>query len=101
MTVYYQNCSTIFIPNVFSPNNDGVNDIFKVRATNLSSFNFQIFNRWGQLLFETNNNNEGWDGKYLNKDVSPGVYVWLINAKDKNGSVFYNGKNKGTITLVR
>jgi gliding motility-associated-like protein len=98
----YEACSSIFIPNAFSPNNDGANDVFRVLGNNIFDFNLKIYNRWGAIIFETNQVETGWDGKYNGKEVSSGVYVWVLNAKDANGRLInYNNKFSGNLTLFR
>ena len=90
------------IPNVFSPNNDGVNDYFFPRqqlSSSVTSFKLDIFNRWGQLIFETINiDGRGWDGKFNNTDQPEGVYIYMINATFKDGTT---QNYKGNITLLR
>jgi gliding motility-associated-like protein len=100
--IAYEACSSIFIPNAFSPNNDGANDIFRVLGSNIFEFNLKIYNRWGELVFESNKIDEGWDGKYKGKDVTNGVYVWLLDAKDANGKMInFNNKFSGNLNLFR
>ena len=73
--------STIYVPNVFTPNGDGVNDVYFLMSTNITSFNLNIFNRWGQLIFNSNHPSKGWDGSYGGKEVPDGVYIYIIDAK--------------------
>lgn len=74
--------SKIEIPNIFSPNGDGINDFFQVKANSIRSFNGQIFNRWGRMIYtwdDWNNYNSVWDGKIKGgSDASPGVYYYYI-----------------------
>jgi len=73
----------ITVPNIFTPNSDGYNDIIKMfLSSSLSSeiYSYRIFNRWGQLVFETNNSNEGWDGRFKGRKMSEGVYIYIIEA---------------------
>ena len=58
----------IYVPNVFSPNADGNNDMLYVRGNRIESLRFNIYNRWGNKVFETDNVRQGWDGKYRGKD---------------------------------
>ena len=93
----------LYIPNAFTPNGDNINDIFKVDTNNLkcfTDFNMKIFNRWGDLLYETNDINKGWDGKFKNKNVPEGVYVYIITYYNINNSSSKLSK-KGTITVLR
>jgi gliding motility-associated-like protein len=69
----------VYIPNTISPNGDGLNDVFLVVGENLTGFNLQIFNRWGVLIFETNNPNEPWIGGYEDYFVSNDVYTWKLS----------------------
>ncbi|NIG53288.1 PKD domain-containing protein [Chitinophaga sp. Cy-1792] len=96
--------ANIFIPNTFSPNRDGVNDIFYIRGRGVKEVrSFKIFNRWGQLLFERYNFNpddisKGWDGTFKGQVLTPDVYVYFAEVIcDKGG----DGLLKGNITLLR
>src|SRR5690606_32206319 len=74
-----QGCAcTAYIPTAFTPNGDGVNDIFRVNmnCSVLNEFTFYIFNRWGQRIFISNNLNEGWDGTYGGQPAATGVYYY-------------------------
>jgi len=77
---------------VFSPNKDGVNDYFKVRYLGVYPYTINIYNRWGNMIFTSNDPNENWVGTYMNKGVSEGVYFYVIeigtNAYRGNISVF-------------
>jgi gliding motility-associated-like protein len=88
----------IFVPNAFSPNNDGVNDELHVYGKDIGSFKLQIFNRWGQRVFITRSKEWGWDGKYKGKLVEPGVYVYKVSGIYENGEKF---EKSGNITLLR
>lgn len=86
------------IPNIFSPDNDGRNDRFFVKCKDCSGkYNLAIFDRWGEKIFsrenmDFNDNTSGWDGKFKNKYLNPGVFVYLIETKLDNGeSNFYSG----------
>lgn len=92
----------IDVPNSFTPNNDGVNDYFFPRqllAKSLSGFTMQVFNRWGQVIFETTKTNgRGWDGTFNGKDQPSGVYIYQMHV------VLANGKQEeytGNVTLLR
>ena len=90
------------IPNSFSPNNDGRNDYFIPRqllSAGVVAFDMKIMNRWGEVIFSTNSiNGRGWDGKYGGKDQPVGVYVYMIQAKWKNG---FTNQFNGNMTLLR
>ena len=81
--------STLVVPNAFSPNNDQINDVFKVKSyQNIVEFHAYIFNRWGQKLYEWTNINEGWDGTYRGNDVKQGTYFVLVKAKGADGETY-------------
>jgi gliding motility-associated-like protein len=92
----------IDIPNAFTPNGDGENDYFFPRqllSRKVTQFNMQIFNRWGQVIFETTNTaGRGWDGKFNDKNQPTGVYIYLIDAEiDGHLKEHY----QGNVTLIR
>ncbi len=91
-------CPDIFIPTAFSPNGDGQNDVLYMRGGCISSMTFVIFDRWGNKVFESNNQNEGWDGAYNGKPMQTGTYSYYINGTYTDGKTF---EKKGNITLVR
>lgn len=82
--------SKLEMPNAFSPNGDGINDIYKVKDgyQSIIEFHAYIFNRWGQKLYEWDDPAGGWDGKYNGKDVKQGVYFVLVKAKGADGRTF-------------
>ncbi len=88
------------IPNIFTPNGDGVNDVFKVIAAgeNVSVLSMQIFNRWGQKVFDRENSNEGWDGKQDGEPALSDVYIYSIRLLQPDGEPV---TKKGDLTLVR
>jgi gliding motility-associated-like protein len=93
--------SDLIIPNVFTPNGDGSNDFFTVQSTNLSTITCQIFDRWGQKMYDVNSTtgNISWDGKNLfGKDVVPGTYYYVLKATGKDGTVY---DKKGTVNVYR
>lgn len=93
-----EDVNTIYIPNAFSPNNDGLNDEFKVIGNDIKDVDMIIYARSGDKIFESKNMNVGWNGYYNGKLMSPLVYVYTINVTMKNGD---EKKLKGTITLVK
>ena len=81
--------STLVMPNAFSPNDDQINDVYKVKSyQNIVEFRAYIFNRWGQKLFEWTNIDDGWDGKYRGNDVKQGTYFVLVKAKGADGQTY-------------
>ncbi len=90
----------IDVPTAFTPNNDGLNDKFGPHnALKAENYEFAVYNRWGQLVFQSNNWKERWDGKVNGSVQSTGVYVWMLRYthKDTKKAVF----KKGTVTLIR
>ena len=79
--------SKLEMPNAFSPNNDGINDVYKAKEgyQSLIEFKATIYNRWGQKIFEWDDPAEGWDGTFHGKDVKQGVYYVLVKAKGADG----------------
>ena len=90
--------SDLRIPNAFTPNEDGVNDVWKVAYRSLLEFSCTIFDRYGNELFHFNDPTQGWDGKYKGKYVKPGVYFYVIEAKGADGTRYRKG---GDINLIR
>ncbi|MBL4709406.1 MAG: gliding motility-associated C-terminal domain-containing protein, partial [Flavobacteriales bacterium] len=89
--------SEYFAPNIFSPNNDGTNDTFKPFGRDIEKFETSIYNRWGELIF--NSNNTAWDGKNTsNTRAQAGMYNYIIKLSLKNGK---QEILKGNVTLVR
>ena len=94
----------LFFPNAFSPNDDGNNDLFApIGSTDdISFYQFLIFNRWGQMVFETKNPSEGWDGIYSDKPCPMGVYIYKVNYSMGNFcSEIKNYSEIKTVTLVK
>ena len=75
----------IFIPKSFSPNADGVNDVFKIHSLNVDGFEMSIFDQWGEFLFSTNDISMEWDGTLYNQEVDKGSYIYVIKLKTMNG----------------
>jgi len=86
------------LPTAFTPNGDDNNDVFKVRWKNVIKMHLRIFNRWGELVFESRDPNIGWDGTYKGEPQEMEVYDWLLNAAFKNGREIFR---KGNVTLLR
>lgn len=89
----------VFIPNAFSPNRDGVNDLFKAKVNDdISDFRMAIYGRWGQLIFETLDSERGWDGKQRGVDQPTGSYLYVITFTDSKAQP---RKEQGTLLLIR
>jgi gliding motility-associated-like protein len=94
----YENI-TYYLPNAFSPNGDGLNEIFRpIPAGIVSTDWFRIFSRYGVLVFETSQMNKGWDGMFKGIKQPVGNYVWSIKGKGRDGKVV---ELKGNVVLVR
>jgi gliding motility-associated-like protein len=90
---------TYYIPNAFSPNGDGLNDVFRAIPAGMANTQyFKVMNRYGETVFETNQYLKGWDGTYKGKKQPLGVYVWIVKGQDKDGKIV---EMKGTVMLVQ
>jgi len=97
--------SILFIPNAFTPNGDGDNDILYVRAKGIKTINLKIYNRWGEKVFESRQTalsgqtaTEGWDGTYRGKPLNTAVFAWYAEVEFLDGDKVYR---KGNVTLIR
>ncbi|MCB9165319.1 MAG: gliding motility-associated C-terminal domain-containing protein [Flavobacteriales bacterium] len=88
----------IFVPNTFTPNGDGQNDVLFVRGRNIATLDFKVFDRWGELVFETTEMSRGWDGTYEGRPVDPAVFVYHLTAYCVDGQQYFT---KGNVTVVR
>ena len=91
--------SAVYVPNAFTPNNDGLNDVLKPYMIGIKSlYYFTVYNRWGQKVFSTNSINEGWNGFSQGKIYEAGSYVWVLKAVDLIGKVY---DLKGQFVLIK
>ncbi len=74
----------LIIPNVFTPNGDGINDLFDVKSKGLTEYTINIVNRWGEIVFQSNDINQHWDGKHNGNLCQDGTYFYFIRAKSKS-----------------
>ncbi|CAN5322192.1 hypothetical protein BH09BAC5_BH09BAC5_06750 [soil metagenome] len=90
----------VYVPNAFTPNGSGLNDYFKPSTgfVDFVDYDFAVFNRWGQKLFETNDVNGAWDGRFAGHKCMPDVYVWILTFKTASGQYI---DMKGAVTLIR
>jgi gliding motility-associated-like protein len=89
----------IFVPTAFTPNHDGKNDFLKPIAVGMKSISyFNVYNRWGQLVYSSGITNLGWDGTLGGRDQSPGTYVFTAEGTDYLGKPVFK---KGTVVLIR
>lgn len=90
--------SKIFMPNAFSPDNNAINEQFGPKGIFIRKYEFEVFNRWGEKLFETNNCLENWDGKYKGEVCQEGVYLYLLKALGSDNKHYILN---GTFTLLK
>jgi gliding motility-associated-like protein len=91
-------CGDFFIPNVFSPNGDGLNDDINIHGFCIYTYHLKIFNRWGEIVFETTDKTNGWDGTFRGKALDTGVFVYTVDGITIERKPF---SKKGNITLLR
>jgi len=88
----------IYIPNAFTPDGNGINDIFNISGVGIASYRYSIYNRWGEELFNSTATNHLWDGTFKNVPVMEGVYIYQLDVTDISGNHHYLS---GNITLMR
>jgi gliding motility-associated-like protein len=89
------------VPNAFSPNNDGLNDVFKVNKNNDYAISqFEVFDRWGNSIFLSTSNTPYWDGTYMGQPSDIGTYFYIVRANCIGGKMD-EIVLKGTVSLVR
>ena len=88
----------IYIPSAFSPNSDGTNDVFYVRGSDLAHFELKIYDRYGVLVYESNDMSAYWDGAYKDKNLSSQVFIYSLYIESQAG---HKEKHKGDLTLIR
>ena len=89
----------IFVPNTFTPNHDGTNDVLRPFMIGIKSLTyFRVFNRWGQQVFETHTANAGWDGKFKGVLIEIQTVVWMVEAVGADNVLY---RKKGSSILVR
>lgn len=99
VTVKVVDKSFFAIPNAFTPNGDGINDRLNVRVIGyINLIYFKVYNKWGELVFETRKFTDGWDGKYKGELQNTGSYIWIAEGRDIQGNLL---TDKGMFTLIR
>ncbi len=89
----------IYVPTAFTPNSDGKNDLLKPIAIGMQQYHFfRVYNRWGKIVFATNDFSKGWDGNINGVPQNTGSYVWIAEAVDYKGNVI---QRKGMVTIIR
>jgi gliding motility-associated-like protein len=99
--VGFEECPcTVFLPTAFTPDNNGKNDLFRpIFKCFAKDYLLKIFNRYGEIIFETRETSKGWNGKNGNSELPTGVYVWILQYKDPN--TYEIIQRKGTVVLIR
>jgi gliding motility-associated-like protein len=88
----------VYVPNAFTPNGDGVNDVWYVYGTGIKDMKAMIFDRWGEKVFESDDQSIGWDGTFRGQMQSPDVYIYLVNIVYLDGTTT---SKQGSVTLIR
>jgi gliding motility-associated-like protein len=83
--------TVLFIPNTFTPNGDDHNELFLISGVNIKTFNIQIYNRWGELMFMSESIYKSWDGTFANNKVQEGSYYYQIEVEGNDGKIFKKG----------
>jgi gliding motility-associated-like protein len=100
MVLVYPGICKVNVPSGFTPNGDGKNDLFKILGSeHVTSLALKIFNRWGEVVFETNDKTRGWDGKFRGKDTPAGTYVYFLEYRETNANSLQ--QLKGSFVLIR
>lgn len=95
----FRTAPRIFVPTAFTPNGDGRNEVVAPIAVGITKIDyFRIYNRWGQLVFQTTINGKGWDGRIGGKEQGSSTYVWIVKGTDFTGKSIFA---KGNVTLIR
>lgn len=101
MTVYVNPASNIFVPNVFTPNTDGFNDFFELYGNRegIAFLEIQLFNRWGEIIYQSNDHYFRWDGTYKGQPVSPQVLTWKLRLGFVDGHV--EPERHGSVSVLK
>ncbi|RAJ77558.1 gliding motility-associated-like protein [Chitinophaga dinghuensis] len=92
------NNEDFFVPNAFTPNGDGKNDVFRVYGSSVKSIELQVYTQWGEMVYSSNDITKGWDGTFKGRQQPVGVYVYALKATMQNGAVI---NKKGAVNLIR
>jgi gliding motility-associated-like protein len=88
----------LLVPNAFTPNGDGLNDVFLPKTLFISSFALTVYNSWGEAIFHSNDLSQGWDGKKGGQECPVGVYAYTVDVSDPQGNKL---SSRGTVTLLK
>jgi gliding motility-associated-like protein len=99
ISIKYYTGPDIYVPNAFTPNGDGRNDVFRFIPVGITEYSFfRIYNRWGQEIYSSTDFHQGWDGTYKGMPAPIDTYIWILEGKDFTGKTILK---KGTVTLVK
>jgi gliding motility-associated-like protein len=98
VTVHVEGLFTLYIPNAFTPGKDHKNEIFYAYGSGIKDFEMLIFNRWGELIFESHDITQGWDGTYKGQTVQQDVYIFTAKVHSEKGDEI---NRTGTVTVVK
>jgi gliding motility-associated-like protein len=99
ITIDYENCSCFFIPNSFTPNKDGINEVFSAFSRcDLADYKLNIYNRWGEIIFKSENTEGYWDGRFRGIECAEGIYIYEITYALKNRPTEHRN---GHVSLIR
>ncbi|MBL0256907.1 MAG: gliding motility-associated C-terminal domain-containing protein [Bacteroidetes bacterium] len=97
--LFQKDClNELVFPNAFTPNEDGINEIFLPLGSEVSTYDLRIFNRWGQLIFETDDQNKGWDGRFHGRAQQDGIYLYKVSYGIRSGE---EKARTGKLVLIR
>jgi gliding motility-associated-like protein len=98
--VYLVEKDTFYVANAFTPDSDGLNDVFSItfNPKHVLSYVLRVYNRWGIMVFESTDPTQGWDGNFLNSACESGMYIWHLQVDKSVGKSFYK---KGTVKIIR
>lgn len=98
-TISVEKPYALYAPTAFSPDGDGINDYFNVVGQGLTNYTIEIYNRWGQMVFKSNDMSAKWDGNFRNKKAPAGTYVYKVNSVDFGSEIRLI--KSGSVSLVR
>jgi gliding motility-associated-like protein len=95
-----KDCEALLVfPNAFTPNHDGLNDVFRLKYPGfVDDYRLQIFNRWGQMIYQTSDPYGEWDGRFANDLQPTGTYIWIARYTDRSGK---KQQMEGSVVLIR
>jgi gliding motility-associated-like protein len=98
-TVSVEKPLRLYAPNAFSPDGDGINDVFEIKGQGVEEMELEIYNRWGQMVYRSDNLALAWNGEYKGKESPLGTYVYQVKAVNVSGNITI--AKKGSVVLVR